>query len=81
VIDDAWRFMEGSDGWERMLEGATLALVDRKHGTSAKLFQSPSWRYVYSDQTALVFVRQGTPLPQTLERSRRLDPEGAFFFP
>ncbi len=81
VIADAWRFMEGSEGWDRTLEKASLALVDRRHGTAARLFRSTAWRYIYSDQTALVFVRQGTPLPESLDRTLRLEPEGAFFFP
>ncbi len=81
VIGDAWRFMEGSEGWDRTLQNASLALVDRRHGTAARLFRSPAWRYVYSDQTALLFVREGTPLPPTLDRRLRLEPEGAFFFP
>lgn len=81
VIEQTIRLEEGSPGWDDILRGASLALVDRRQGTANRLFHHPDWRYIYSDQTALVFVRKDLPLPQSLVREPRLSPDGAFNFP
>lgn len=81
VIDQAWRYMEGSPGWDKILEGATIALADRRHATASRLAANLNWRLIYSDDTALLFARQGVALPATLLRQQRLDAGNAFFFP
>lgn len=81
VIERSWRFSDGGPGWERALDGAAIVLADRRQRTAERLFHEPGWRYVYSDQTALVFVRDDVRLPDPVVRHWRTTEEGAFFFP
>lgn len=81
VIDQAWRYMDGSPGWDRTLAGAVMALADRSHATARLLSSKAEWHLIYSDDTALLFIRNGAALPSSFVRRRRLEPEGAFYFP
>ena len=81
VIDQAWRYMEGSPGWDGILKGAVLALADRRNATARLLMGDRRWQPIYTDDTALLFVRRDTPIPDPLLRRQRLEPERAFFFP
>jgi hypothetical protein len=66
VIERSWRFMTGAPGWDEILADASIALVGRRQGVAAKLAADRGWREVHADPTALVFVREGTALPEPL---------------
>lgn len=58
VLEAAQRFVTGAPGWEESLRDATIVLLDRRQPNAQRLFDGPEWSYVYSDSTALVFVRR-----------------------
>lgn len=63
VIDASSAYIVGAPGAQRILDGASLALADRRHQTTA-LLEARGWRRVYEDETAAVFVRPDVPLPE-----------------
>jgi hypothetical protein len=73
VIERSWRFMNGARGWDEILADASIALIDPRHGVAGRLTADKGWRQVHADPTALVFVREGTALP---ELSPAFDPQG-----
>ena len=58
VLEASRQFLAGRPGWEQSLRAATIVLMDRRQPNSSALFADPGWTYVYSDATALVFVRK-----------------------
>jgi hypothetical protein len=58
ILDASQRFFVGAPGWEESLPDATIVLMDRRQPNALSLFAKPEWAYVYSDPTALVFVRR-----------------------
>ncbi|MGH7899067.1 MAG: hypothetical protein ACREQQ_14020, partial [Candidatus Binatia bacterium] len=81
IIEAAWSFRSGDAGGQTILAGADLALVDRDAASARSLFRDPDWDYIYSDGTALLFVRKTARPP---EASIRRDLEGvdtAILFP
>jgi hypothetical protein len=82
VIDSGWRFIDGSPGWDALLQDASVALVDRRHGTALRLFSSPQWRLAYLDPTAIIFVRKiRDDLPVRVARAADDGSRPAIFFP
>lgn len=81
VLDLSNRFLAGRPGWERSLRDASIALIDRSQPIVEGFFARADWQYVYSDETALVFVRKGSFEPHTWKRRTRDGSDDAFFFP
>jgi hypothetical protein len=82
VLDLSQRFQTGSSGWKAVLDGADLALIDRQQrAVVTGMFEEPAWQYVYSDPTALVFVRKPVADSRTFVRESRTEADNAFFFP
>jgi hypothetical protein len=81
VLDEADRFQSGAPNWERTLDSADIALVDRRQPVLRTMFERRDWRYVYSDATALVFIRAKLPLPVNWNRDTRDGSDDVFFFP
>jgi len=82
VLGLSQRFQSGTSGWKTVLDGADLALVDRRQGAIvAGLFGEPAWQYVYSDPTALVFVRKSAVESWSFVRESRTEADNVFFFP
>ena len=81
VLDQSNRLLVAGPGWERSLHDASIALIDRRQPIARLMFDRPDWQYVYSDATALVFVRKDLAGPPTWERRTRDGSENAFFFP
>jgi hypothetical protein len=81
VLDSSARFSSGAPGWDEFLRAADVVLLDRRQPIVARLLEQPAWQDVYSDQTALVFVRKAEASRVSLVREWRSTPEGAFFFP
>lgn len=81
VLDQSDRFLAGRPGWERSLRDATIVLVDRRQPIVRQLFARTDWQYVYSDATALVFVRSDRSAGRTWDRRTRDGSDDAFFFP
>jgi hypothetical protein len=78
VIDRSWRFMSGDAGWDDILANASIALVDRHHGTAGRLAAAKEWRQVHADSTAVVFAREGMPASGG-SRSLHIDSEPPTF--
>ncbi len=81
VLDQANRFLVGGAGWERSLQGASIALIDRRQPVVPLMFARTDWQYIYSDATALVFVRKDLVGPHSWARQTRDGSDAAFFFP
>ncbi|MGH7847468.1 MAG: hypothetical protein ACREQW_20170, partial [Candidatus Binatia bacterium] len=60
VIRDNWAWMEGDDGWRRLVERypSEIAITNRHHPVTSLLRSDPEWVYIYSDPVAFVFVRK-----------------------
>jgi hypothetical protein len=81
VLALSLRFQAGSPGWEAMLLHADLALIDRRQPIVPRMFEDPGWQYVYSDPTALVFVRKDLTASRSFVREPRTEADKAFYFP
>jgi hypothetical protein len=82
VLDLSHRFQTAAPGWEAALEGADLALVSREQrAVTTRMFEDLAWQYVYSDPTALVFVRKSATDSRSFVREPRTQSDNAFFFP
>ncbi len=70
VIDDYFRFMTGTKGWERVLDSypTDVVVVQRWRNIHPRLFARDDLEYVYSDPAALVFVRRSNATQAALER-------------
>jgi hypothetical protein len=70
VIDDYFAFMNGTPGWERLLEAypTDVVVVQRWRNIHPRLFAHPDLVYVYSDPASLVFVRRTPANDETLVR-------------
>jgi hypothetical protein len=81
VLEQSDRFQAGAAGWRSSLSEATIALVERRQPVVQAMFAEPGWQYVYSDATALVFVRKEVDASRAWNRNTRDDLPDAFFFP
>jgi len=72
VIQDHWDWMEGGDGWRKLLERypAEIAMTHRSHPVTALLRKDPEWVYIYSDPVAFVFVRKTASQEHLLAKFR-----------
>lgn len=79
VIEDYFAFMNGTEGWERLLDEypTEIVVVQRWRNIHPRLFARPDFAYVYSDPAALVFVRRTPTTEEALDRlasgANRLD--------
>lgn len=88
VIDDYFAFMNGTEGWERLLDAypTDVVVVQRKRNIHPRLFERADLQYVYSDPASLVFVRPGPRTADALARmaashDRNDFPRLATYFP
>ena len=51
--------VRGEPGWEGLLKGHSCLLVPRRAALAAMVSETPGWNSVYSDDVAIVFVRNG----------------------
>ncbi len=60
VLDETWRFMRGSPGWNDLLTRYPTDVVvsARAQPPSRLLRNDPEWVYVYSDPVSVVFLRR-----------------------
>ncbi len=58
VLEASDQFVAGRAGWEQSLQAATIVLMNRRQPNASALFANPQWAYLYSDATALVFMRR-----------------------
>jgi hypothetical protein len=60
VLDETWRFMRGSPGWNDLLTHYPTDVVvsARAQPPSRLLRNDPEWVYVYSDPLSVVFLRR-----------------------
>ena len=74
VLDDYFAFIEGADGWERVLDAypTDIVLLQRAHGIQQRLFARRDFMYVYSDPASFVFVRRNATNRAALDRLTRL---------
>jgi hypothetical protein len=79
VIEDYFAFMNGGEGWERLLDEypTEVVVVQRWRDIHPRLFQRPDLVYVYSDPAALVFVRRTATNAEALDRLARLPDRSA----
>jgi hypothetical protein len=80
VLEASREFFTGRPGWEQSLGAATIVLMSRRQPNASALFADPKWAYVYSDATALVFVRNDALGEKPLIRSPA-SPEQPPIFP
>ena len=73
VIQDHWNWMEGKEGWRKLLERypAEIAVINRSHPVTVLLRKDPEWIYLYSDPVAFVFVRKTPSQEQLLNKFRK----------
>ncbi len=88
VIDDYFAFMNGSEGWERLLDAypTDIVVVQRWRDIHPRLFARDDLLYVYSDPASLVFVREGPRTRAALARMAAVQdrtdfPRLATYFP
>ena len=88
VIQDYFAFMNGTEGWERLLDEypTDIEVVQRWREIHPRLFERADLQYVYSDPASLVFVRPGPRTENALQRlaasnSRNDFPRLATYFP
>ena len=81
VIEASDRFSSGAVGWDEFLGDADIALIDRRQPIVARMLEKPDWQDVYSDQTALVFVRKSLADSRSFRREWRTNPKDALSFP
>jgi len=74
VLDDHFAFIQGRDGWERLLDDypTDLVLVQRTHGSHERMFKRSDFVYVYSDRASLLFVRRNETNAAALDRLTRM---------
>jgi hypothetical protein len=74
VLDDYFAFVQGRNGWERVLDAypTDIVLLQRAHGVHPRLFARDDFAYVYSDPTSLVFVRRNATNQAAIDRLTRL---------
>jgi hypothetical protein len=70
VIADYFAFMNGTKGWERLLDAypTDVVVVQRWRNIHPRLFADPDFVYVYSDPASLVFLRRSKRNDATLVR-------------
>ena len=80
VIDDYFRFMTGTKGWERVLDSypTDVVVVQRWRNIHPRLFARDDLEYVYSDPAALVFVRRSNATQAALERLALIEERNDF---
>lgn len=80
VIEDYFAFMNGTEGWERLLDAypTEVVVVQRWRNIHPRLFARPDLEYVYSDPAALVFVRRTPTNEEALVRLASLDDRASF---
>jgi hypothetical protein len=81
AIEASQHFFAGSPGWEESLRDATIVLVNRGQPNALSLFAMPEWAYVYSDPTALLYVRRHSLGDKQLVRQTETRAEEDFVFP
>ncbi|MDG2303688.1 MAG: hypothetical protein P8R42_03365 [Candidatus Binatia bacterium] len=88
VIDDYFAFMNGTAGWERLLDEypTDIVVVQRWRNIHPRLFARDDLHYVYSDPASLVFVRPGVRTDEALRRLASVEdrndfPRLATYFP
>ena len=82
VLELSHRFQAAAPGWQAVLERGDLALISRQQrAVVSGMLEDEGWQYVYSDPTALVFVRKSSPIPGASSASERTQADNAFFFP
>jgi len=88
VIEDYFAFMNGTEGWERLLDAypTDVVVVQRSRDIHPRLFVRKDLTYVYSDPASLVFVRRSPTTEEALDRLVRLEnrqdfPRLATYFP
>ncbi|MGH7771292.1 MAG: hypothetical protein ACREQA_03565 [Candidatus Binatia bacterium] len=72
VIRDNWDWMEGKEGWRRLLERypTEIAITNRRHPVTTLLRKDPEWVYIYSDPIAFIFVRNVSSQQELLAKFR-----------
>lgn len=72
VIRDNWEWMEGKEGWRRLVERypTEIAITNRYHPVTALLRKDPEWIYIYSDPVAFIFVRNVPSQQELLAKFR-----------
>ncbi len=80
VIEDYFAFMNGTEGWERLLDAypTEVVVVQRWRNIHPRMFARPDFEYVYSDPAALVFVRRTPTNEEALVRLASLDDRTRF---
>jgi hypothetical protein len=60
LLEDAWSFMAGSQGWDALLDRypTDIVVADRAQAPALLLREAPEWQYVYSDPISIVFIRK-----------------------
>lgn len=88
VIDDYFAFMNGTPGWERLLDDypTDVVVVQRWRDIHPRLFARDDLEYVYSDPASFVFVRRNERNAPVLARLAKTPDRTAFarretFFP
>ena len=83
VIGDYFAFMNGTPGWERLLDAypTDVVVVQRWRNIHPRLFAHPDFVYVYSDPASLVFVRRTPANDETLLRLASLPDRNDFPHP
>ncbi len=88
VIKDHFVHKEDADGWKRLMDKypADIVLARQSHFFHDLIGRTEEWVYVYSDRTAIVFLKDNAKNGDILQRFRegKLDrPEGpvSIYFP
>lgn len=70
VLRDYFAFANGDPGWERLLDEypTDIVITQRALGTHERMFRRDDFVYVYSDPTAIVFVRRSPRTAEALDR-------------
>ena len=70
LLDQAWRFMAGTPGWDDLLTRypTEVVIAARTQAPARLLRQDPDWEYVYSDPISFVFIRKWPTQAATLAR-------------
>lgn len=79
------RFQDGSGDWDRLLRDypADVALLEKESTSANLLHLKPGWKQVYSDNIAVILVREGTPAAgEVTKAAASFSPApGPFYFP
>jgi hypothetical protein len=70
VIHDYFAFVNGTSGWERLLDAypTDIVVTQRARGTHERMLAREDFVYVYSDPAAFVFVRRSPRTVAALDR-------------